>query len=40
MVLEIEDIEGMFPLYVKIPGVPSAKTRKLFMTKNGVLHMT
>lgn len=40
MVLEIQDIEGMLPLIVKVPKVPSVGTRKINLTKNGGLQMT
>lgn len=39
MVLEIEDIEGMFPLFVKVPGIPSIGIRKInLINKKGGSH--
>ncbi len=33
MVLEIHDIEGLFPLYVKVPKIPSIGIRKINLIK-------
>jgi hypothetical protein len=32
-VLEIHDINGMFPLYIFVPGIPSVGTRKINLIK-------
>jgi hypothetical protein len=33
IVLEIHDIDGMFPLYVNVPGIPSVGIRKINLIK-------
>ena len=39
MLLEIQDIEGMLPLYISVPKIQSVRMRKIVITQNGLLHM-